>query len=119
MVSVMTTHLRSTLVAHAGGKLCEHFTAAQARYPASISSCGLRPNPALTPQDFRTMSGVLEHAVNIEGNTNSDDEPISKDAPLFHQEATEDQEAVGSQFVNQATTWFDSIWTNNSAEVTC
>jgi hypothetical protein len=59
MVSVVTTHLRSTLVAHAGGKLFEHFTAAQARYSASISSCGLRPNPALTPQDFRTMSGVL------------------------------------------------------------
>jgi len=41
MVSVMTTHLPSTLVAHAGGKLCEHLTATQARYLASISSCGL------------------------------------------------------------------------------
>jgi hypothetical protein len=50
MVSVMTTHLPSTLVAHAGGKLCEHLTATQARYLASISSCGLRPNPPLTPQ---------------------------------------------------------------------
>ena len=33
MVSVMTTLLPSTLVAHAGGKLCEHLTAFQARYP--------------------------------------------------------------------------------------
>jgi hypothetical protein len=33
MVNVMTTHLPSSLVAHAGGKLCEHLTAAQARYP--------------------------------------------------------------------------------------
>ena len=32
MVSVMTTHLPSTLVAHAGGKLCEHPAAAQAPY---------------------------------------------------------------------------------------
>jgi hypothetical protein len=68
---------------------------------------------------FQGFNPMGEHAVNIEGNTNSDDEPISKDAPLFHQEATEDPEAVGSQFVNQATTWFDSIWTNKSAEVTC
>jgi len=50
MVSVMTTLLPSTLVAHAGGKLCEHLTAAQARWPASILSCGVRPNPPLTPQ---------------------------------------------------------------------
>jgi hypothetical protein len=49
MVSVTTTHLPSTLVAHAGGKLCEHPTAAQARYPASISSCDLRPKPTFDP----------------------------------------------------------------------
>jgi hypothetical protein len=60
MVSVMTTHLPSTLVAYAGGKLCEHLTAAQARYPASISSYDLRPKPTFAPRkDFRTMSGVL------------------------------------------------------------
>ena len=35
MVSVMTTHLPSTLVAHAGGKLCEHLTATQTRYPGT------------------------------------------------------------------------------------
>jgi len=53
----------------------------------------------------------------IEGNSSSDGEPMSTDAPLFHQEATDDPEAVGSQFVNQATTWFDSIWINNSTEL--
>jgi len=49
MVSVMTTHLPSSLVAHAGGKLCEHLAAAQAPYPASISSCGLRPKSTFDP----------------------------------------------------------------------
>jgi hypothetical protein len=33
MVSAMTTHLPSSLVAHAGGKLCEHLTRTQTRYP--------------------------------------------------------------------------------------
>jgi hypothetical protein len=41
-----------------------------------------------------------------------------KDTPLFHQEATDDPEAVGSQYVNQANNWFDSIWTNNSTDDT-
>ena len=67
---------------------------------------------------FQGFDPVGEHPVNIKENTNSDDEPISKDTSLFHQEATDDPEAVGSQFVNQATTWFDSIWANNSDEVT-
>jgi hypothetical protein len=61
MVSVMTTHLPSTLVAHAGGKLCEHLTATQARYLASISSCGLRPNPPLTPQGLSHHVGSPGH----------------------------------------------------------
>jgi hypothetical protein len=60
MVSVMTTH-PSSMVAHAGGKLCEHLTGTQARYP-SIDlvlryEVKTRPSPRT---DFRTMSGVLD-----------------------------------------------------------
>jgi DNA-binding transcriptional regulator YhcF (GntR family) len=66
---------------------------------------------------FQGFDPLSEHPVNIEGSRNTDGEPTSKDTPLFHQEATDDPEAVGSQFVNQATTWFDSIWTNNSTDV--
>jgi hypothetical protein len=33
MVNVVTTYLPSSLVAHAGGKLCEHVTGTQTRYP--------------------------------------------------------------------------------------
>jgi hypothetical protein len=67
---------------------------------------------------FQGFDPMGEPAVNIEEISNSDGEPMSMDAPLFHQEATDDPEAVGSQFVNQAATWFDSIWTNNSTVVT-
>jgi hypothetical protein len=60
-VSVMTTRLASSPVAHAGGKQCEHLTGTQTCYPASTSSGGLRPKPHLEGRkDFRTMSGVLE-----------------------------------------------------------
>src|ERR1035437_3206218 len=61
MVSVMTTRLPSSPVAHAGGKQCEHLTGTQTCYPASTSSGGSRPKPHLEGRkDFRTMSGVLE-----------------------------------------------------------
>jgi DNA-binding transcriptional regulator YhcF (GntR family) len=66
---------------------------------------------------FQGFNPLIEPPVHIERSSNTDGEPLSKDTPLFHQEATDDPEAVGSQFVNQATTWFDSIWTNNSTEV--
>ena len=67
---------------------------------------------------FQGFDPMGEHPVNTERSNNTDGEPMSKDTPLFHQEATDDPEAVGSQYVNQATTWFDSIWTNNGTEVT-
>jgi hypothetical protein len=35
---------------------------------------------------------------------------MGKDAVLFHQEATEDDTATGTQYVQQARAWFDSIW---------
>jgi hypothetical protein len=63
----MTTHLPSTLVVYAGSKLWEHLTAAQARYPASIASCDLRPKPTFDRKDFRTMSGVLTPGSSIDG----------------------------------------------------
>jgi hypothetical protein len=57
-------------------------------------------------------------AAKVEGPTHSVSDLTGQDTPLFHQEATDDPEAVGSQYVNQANTWFDSIWSNNSTEVT-
>jgi len=72
-VSVMTTHLPSTLMAHAGGKLCEHLAAGQAPYPASISSCGVRPKSTFDPArtfapcreswDTTRQARIVEHPV--------------------------------------------------------
>ena len=67
---------------------------------------------------FHGFYPVREHAVNIEGDTHNVSDLMGKDTTLFHQEATDDPEAVGSQFVSQANTWFDSFWTNISTEVT-
>src|SRR5450756_2263709 len=50
MVNVMTTHLPSSLVAHAGGELCGLLTATQARYSRHRPRPAVRcQNPSLTP----------------------------------------------------------------------
>jgi hypothetical protein len=72
---------------------------------------------------FHGFYPVREHTVKIEGSTHKVFDLNSpwhagKDTTLFHHEATEDPEEVGSQFVSQATTWFESIWANISTEVT-
>jgi len=67
---------------------------------------------------FHGFYPVREHAVKIEGTTHKVFDLMGKDTTLFHQEASDDPEALGSQFVSQATTWFDSIWTNISTEIT-
>ena len=42
---------------------------------------------------------------------------MGKDATLFQHEASDDPEAVGSQFGGQAIAGIESIWTNISTEV--
>jgi len=67
---------------------------------------------------FHGFYPVRKHAVKIDGSTHNVFDLMGKDTTLFHQEASDDPEALGSQFVSQATTWFESIWTNISTEVT-
>ena len=67
---------------------------------------------------FHGFYPVREHSVKIEGNTHSVLDLMGKDATLFHHEATDDPEAVGSQFVSQSTIWFESLWTHISIAVT-
>jgi hypothetical protein len=67
---------------------------------------------------FHGFNPMSEHAVNTAGDTHGISDLTGEDTPLFHQEATDDPEAVGSKYVNQANTWFDSLWTTNSTEVT-
>jgi hypothetical protein len=67
---------------------------------------------------FHGFDPAGDHAAVIDADTPSVFDPAGKDTPLFHQEATDDPDAVGSQYVNQANNWFDSIWTNNSTDDT-
>jgi DNA-binding transcriptional regulator YhcF (GntR family) len=60
---------------------------------------------------------VSEHTVKIEESTHKVFDLMGKDTTLFHHEASEDPEAVESQFISQATTWFESIWTNISTAI--
>ena len=36
---------------------------------------------------------------------------MGKDAVLFHQAASDEADAIGTQYVREAATWFESIWT--------
>jgi len=53
---------------------------------------------------------VREHAVTVKGEPRSFYDLMGKDAVLFHHEATEDDTATGTQYVQQARAWFDSMW---------
>lgn len=57
---------------------------------------------------------VEKHAVTIAGRKHSVFDLMGKDATLFHHAADEDPESTGSQYVAQARTWFDSMWTTVS-----
>jgi len=66
---------------------------------------------------FHGFYPVRTHTLKIDGSTHNVFDLVGKDTTLFHQEATDDPEALGSQFVREATTWFESIWENISNEV--
>jgi len=60
---------------------------------------------------------VREHVISLGG---PEPEPIydlmGKDAILFHHSVTDDDSSTGSQYVDQARTWFDSMWTTVSTD---
>jgi hypothetical protein len=56
MVSVMTTH-PSSMVAHTGGKLCEHLTGTQARYPGIDLVLRSEAKPTFDPQGLSHYVG--------------------------------------------------------------
>ncbi|MEU3273341.1 GntR family transcriptional regulator [Saccharomonospora sp. NPDC006951] len=55
---------------------------------------------------------VVEHAIAFNGETQSMYDLMGKDAILFHHSVNEDDTSTGSQYVEQARTWFDSMWTS-------
>lgn len=53
---------------------------------------------------------VVRHNVAIAGSPVEIFDPMGKDATLFHYARSEDEQAVDSQYVEQAQKWFDSVW---------
>ncbi len=53
---------------------------------------------------------VVEREVEIDGTPVSTLDAVDKDAVLFHHSISDDDRATGSQYVDQAGHWFDSIW---------
>jgi len=60
---------------------------------------------------------VVEHAVTLKGETRPIYDLMGKDTVLFHQEVSEDGSAPGTQYVQQARLWFDSMWNTISHEI--
>jgi DNA-binding transcriptional regulator YhcF (GntR family) len=57
---------------------------------------------------------VREHKVTLNGEARAMYDLLGKDAVLFHHTTSDDDAAIGSQYVEQARAWFDSIWTTIS-----
>lgn len=53
---------------------------------------------------------VRAHTVRIDDQAHSVYDLMGKDAVLFHHTIDDDADSTGSQYVEQAQTWFDSMW---------
>jgi DNA-binding transcriptional regulator YhcF (GntR family) len=54
---------------------------------------------------------VREHTFTLNGQPHTIYDLMGKDAILFHHSTTDDDHSTGSQYVDQAQTWFNSMWT--------
>jgi DNA-binding transcriptional regulator YhcF (GntR family) len=61
---------------------------------------------------------VVEHALTVEGESQTIYDLRGKDAILFHHSTNDDDTSTGSQYVDQARTWFDSMWNTVSTGFT-
>jgi DNA-binding transcriptional regulator YhcF (GntR family) len=53
---------------------------------------------------------VVEREVEIKGKPVEIFDAVGKDTVLFHHSVSDDDRATGSQYVEQARRWFDSLW---------
>ncbi|TDP93770.1 GntR family transcriptional regulator [Labedaea rhizosphaerae] len=60
---------------------------------------------------------VREHVLTFGEQPTAIYDLMGKDAILFHHSATDDDTSTGSQYVEQARTWFDSMWNTVSTEL--
>lgn len=54
---------------------------------------------------------IAEHTVRTAGGAQAMYDLMGKDSTLFHHSADDESSAAG-QYVTQARTWFESIWTS-------
>lgn len=59
---------------------------------------------------------VVQHTVTIDGEEVAIYDPMGKDAVLFHRAITDDETSDASQYVEQACTWFESMWSTIARE---
>ncbi|MDX8051882.1 winged helix-turn-helix domain-containing protein [Lentzea sp. BCCO 10_0798] len=59
---------------------------------------------------------VREHVLSLGGEPQAIYDLMGKDAILFQHSSTDDDTSTGSQYVDQARTWFDSMWNTISTE---
>ena len=59
---------------------------------------------------------VREHIINFGGAPRAIYDLMGKDAILFHHSVTDDDTSTGSQYVEQARDWFESMWSTVSTE---
>jgi len=61
---------------------------------------------------------VRQHTVTIKGEQHKVYDLMGKDTVLFHHAADADESSTGSQYVDQARIWFDSMWSTVGTEFT-
>lgn len=59
---------------------------------------------------------AVERTVTIKGNPVAIYDLLGKDVPLFHYAVTDDDASHGTQFVQSARAWFDSLWSTIARE---
>jgi DNA-binding transcriptional regulator YhcF (GntR family) len=65
---------------------------------------------------FFAFYPVVRHSVTIKGERTEIFDVLGKDVPLFHFSVSDDETSEGSQYVEQAREWFDSVWHTISRE---
>ncbi len=59
---------------------------------------------------------LRERSVTVEGDPHTFYDVTGKDTTLFHHSAGPDDASLGSQYVQQSQTWFDSVWSTIAYE---
>lgn len=68
---------------------------------------------------FYGLYPVTKHSIRVDGESTEVYDLLGKDAALFHFSTSEDAETTnGPQFVQEARTWFNALWTTIAHEYT-